>query len=429
MFTNHYYRWCWYCVLVLFIHLFPVQVTASESKVQLSLEQAIERTLNKNPQLHQYKFNKARLMAKRSTSALSPAYNLDVELENFAGSGSMKGVDNAEITLALSSVIELGNKRQSRVAVFDARVDQLNLIQQTQTLDVLGNLTADYIACLSTQEKIKLAKEALSLSEALVKTVRIRSKHGATSDTEVIRAEAAVVQAKIHLSGLRQKFNRQKLKLINYWGETQTQFSALKGNLFAFGTAQTFTTLYEKIKQSPAIKILATESRLQDAKIKLARTQNTSDITWQFGIRRFEDTDDTALITGISIPLFSEGRNRGAVAEVLAERNAIEAQQETTLLELHNQLFNAFSQRQQHVDAVDQLNKYAIPALEKALKLTQTAYERGRLKYRDWIDAQKELLNTKQQRIESATTALLNQAVIEQLIAEPLTHSFASHKQ
>ena len=159
---------------------------------------------------------------------------------------------------------------------------------------------------------------------------------------------------------------------------------------------------------------------MKDAEVKLARAQSRVDIGWQLGVRRFEETGDTALVAGISIPLFSGKRNRSSITSALAERNAVDYQQADAMLKLHSRLFTAFSQREENTAAVEQFNAQVLPALEKALALTQQAYENGRYRYQDWIAAQEELLTAKQQRIEAATAAQLNQALIEQLIAEPL---------
>ena len=159
---------------------------------------------------------------------------------------------------------------------------------------------------------------------------------------------------------------------------------------------------------------------MKDAEVKLAQAQSRVDIGWQLGVRRFEEADDTAFIAGISIPLFSGKRNRSSITSALAERNAVDYRQADAMLKLHSRLFTAFSQREENTAAVEQFNSHVLPALEKALALTQQAYENGRYRYQDWIAAQEELLTAKQQRIEAATAAQLNQALIEQLIAEPL---------
>lgn len=386
----------------------------------LTLEDAIARTLKKNPQLYQYRFRQQSLTARRETSSLSPAMHLGLEVENIAGSGEFNGVDNAETTLALSSVIELGGKARSRVALIDARTDRLKFERQAATLDVLGELTALFIRCLSTQENIRLSKEAVALSSKMLKTVTWRADKGAAPEAEVMRAKAALSRSSLRLQALRNSFERQKVSLSSFWGKTTPQFTEVSGYLSAFGPSDDFASLLLRAKNSPAIAIFASEARLKDAEVKLAQAQSRVDIGWQIGVRRFEETDDTALTAGISIPLFSGKRNSGAVTSAIAGRNAVDFQQADAMLKLHSRLFTAFSQREENTAAVEQFNSYILPALEKALALTQQAYENGRYRYQDWIAAQEELLTAKQQRIEAATAAQLSQALIEQLIAEPL---------
>ena len=231
-----------------------------------------------------------------------------------------------------------------------------------------------------------------------------------------------VTQSRILRSNILKKLDRQKIALSRYWGETQPVFSNLQGDLFAFGQEKSYQALYEKVKQSPAIDVFASEQRLKEAELRLAKSQNSGDLSWQFGVRRFEETADNALTLGVSIPLFSQSRNTGEVKRVLAERNAVAYKRADALLNLHEQLYTAYSLRQQNIASYEQLTKHVIPDLKKALSLTQFYYERGRLRYQDWVAAQQELLSAKQQMIESASNALLNQAVIEQLTAQPLTN-------
>ncbi len=413
-------RWCAALILTMSCMLISPFSYSANSQQALTLQTAIERTLQQNPQLHRFEFVRQRLVSERETSDLKPAYQLGVELENFADTGEVSS-DTAELTVALSSVIELGDKRQSRVALANARLNTLELERQTHTLDVLGELTSNFIQLMSTQQELELATEAVTLSESLHNTVKQRARSGAASDAEVMRAKAMLTQSNIRQDNLRRSLERQKIALARFWGSTKMGFSTVEGNLFAFGRSQAFADLYTEVQQSPAIMVFASEQRLKDAEVRLAQTQNRADLGWQFGIRRFEETGDSALTLGFSMPLFNESRNSGTVKSALAERNALEYQRSDRLLALHSRLYSAYSQREQFIAAHQQLKQSVIPDLEKALTITRQAYDRGRLKYQDWITAQQELLNAKQQMIETATVALLNQAVIEQLTAQPLT--------
>ena len=110
-----------------------------------------------------------------------------------------------------------------------------------------------------------------------------------------MRAKAALTRASIRLQALRSSFERQKVALSSFWGNTNPRFAELSGSLSAFGTSDDFASLLQRAKKSPAIAIFASEARLKDAEVKLAQAQSRVDIGWQLGVRRFEEADDTAL--------------------------------------------------------------------------------------------------------------------------------------
>ena len=386
----------------------------------LTLKKALASTLAQNPQLHQYRFTAEALSAKRQTSALRPALALELEVENFAGSGANEGFDAAETILALSSVIELGGKRQARMRYADARLNQAEWEQQAATLDTLGKVTEVYIEGLATQANLRLAEESLALSQSILKTVKARSARGATAEAEVMRAQAALVRAEIRLAALQEQLERQKVLLARFWGETTPGFQSITGNLFDFGPTQNFDQLYTRAQSSPALQVLASEARIRDAEVTLARASGRSDLSWRAGIKRFEETGDSAFTAGISIPLFSGKRSSGDVKAALANRNAVDYAQQDLLLVLHARLFEAWSLRKQSIAAANLTQNVAIPALEKALKLTNEGFDNGRYRYLDLIAAQEELLASKQALIDAATTALISQALIEQLTGEAL---------
>lgn len=412
-------------VVLLIVCLLPCSSFATKAAPQsvniLNLKQATEKTLAHNPQLYRYSFINEALTAQKQLSALRPSLNLEVELENFTGSGKFRNAGGSEATIALSSVVELGGKRSARESLAEARVNLALWEQQAETLDVLGKMTAIYIEGLVTQENIVLADKSLSLTKSLLRSVEKRALRGLAPEAEVMRAKAAVAQAEIRLSALMQRFGRQKIHLARYWGETTPKFEQLEGNLFEFGSSGDFEKLYIRVQNSPAIKVFASETRIKDAEVTLARANNRSDLTWRAGIKRFEETGDSALTASISMPLFSKKRRSEGVRSALAERNTVAYSKQDFLLRLHAKLYEAWSLRQQNIEAIRKTQEITLPALEKALRLTRLSYESGRYRYLDLVTAQEGLLTAKQSLIDSASNVLLSQALIEQLTNEALT--------
>jgi len=212
----------------------------------------------------------------------------------------------------------------------------------------------------------------------------------------------------------------RKFALASLWQAERIDFDNISGDLFAFETPASFNALYQRAIASPAIQIFASEERLRDAEVALARSQSTSNVQWSLGVRHLEATGDSALTAGISVPLFPGQRNRSEMQSALAEREMVQYRREAALIAIRARLFEAWQTYQQSTAAAQQIHAEVLPALEQALEQTRQAYERGRYSYVDWVTAQRELLDARMAAIDAATTALLNQALIEQLTAEPL---------
>ena len=339
---------------------------------------------------------------------------------NFLGTDDVRGLVGAELTLTLSSTIELGGQRQARVSAIDSRLGLVEAERRAETLDLLGQVTQRFIAALAFQEKLQLAADAVSLAQSTLDIVTRRAEQGATPQAEVLRARAALTQSQIEQSRLQSELVSRKMALALLWGDTSVEFTQLQGDLFQFGASDSFESLYQRVSDSPAIQVYASEQRVREAEIQLARSQSESDINWQVGVRRMEEIDDIAFTAGFSVPLFPAQRNRGDVRAALAARDEIRFQREATLLNLHSRLFDAYQQRQQSIAAVEQIRSQMLPNLSEALTQTREAYESGRYSYVEWIAAQRELLAAQRALVDAATTALLNQALIEQLTAQPL---------
>lgn len=393
---------------------------AETTNGSLTLNGALKRALEKNPSLKVYDFRNTVLDGELETANLKPAYQLGFDIENFAGSDELNGINGAELTVSLSSVLEMGNKRAARRGIVSTSRFVSDAQKQVESLSLLGEVTRHFVDVLAAQEYVVLAKEADTLAKETLNIVKKRAKVGAAPDAEVNRAKAAAAQATLRLMSTQQQLEYLNVSLSALWGDMTPGFASINGDLFSFGTDIEFETLFAKVSTNPAIQIYAANERLKEAEIRLAKIQSKNDISWSIGVRRFQESDNTALVAGFSMPIFSSNRNSGAVYKALAQRNEITVQKELALISLHKQLFRAFNNRKQAIVATNVLKKTIIPALNAALKETRRGYQRGRYRYLEYVSARQELLNARRMMIESAATALTYGAEIEQLTAEPL---------
>ena len=397
--------------------------TYAQQGEPLALSDALSRTTQNNPGLQVFDLRLEALDGRRITAGQRPALQTGVEVEEFLGTGESRGLSGAEFTLSLSSVLEMGEKRQARIGVVASRYGMVEAQRRAETLDVLGLVTQRFIATLALQHKLQLATETVDLAESTYEIVTRRVSQGAAPESEALRARASVTRSRIEQSRIQAALDSRKMALASLWGDTSVEFSELRGDLFRFDSIDSFDELYQRVSESPALRVYASEQRIREAEIQLARSQSESDLQWQVGIRRSEGTDDTALVAGVSVPLFTRQRNRGEVQAALAARDEVRFHREDTLLRLRSRLFEAYRHRQQSVAAVEEIQGGMLPDLTEAMNQTREAYERGRYSYMEWTAAQRELLSARQALIDAATTALLNQALIEQLTGQALTTS------
>ena len=390
-------------------------------EMPLTLNTAVARALDQHPGLQIFQLREQGLEGLRHSAALSPAWRLEAEVENFGGSGELQGFSGSEQTLALSSVIELGGKRAARVAVIDARTGRVDTERQVEALDLISRVTQSFIDALAAQQRLGLARDALALAETTLQVVQRRAAAGAAPEAEVLRAQAARTQAELALTNVEREIQTGRVKLAALLGTTTIDFGPVSGDLFQLPTADSFDQLYQRAQNNPVMGAFAAEQRLKEAQLRLAQSGSSSDIEWRLGVRRMDETGDTGVVAGVSLPLFAGKRSRGDVVSARAERNQVRLRRQDALLRLHAELYETYANRQQAIETVHALQGQVIPALTEALQLTQRAYENGRYSYIDWVAAQRELLGAKQTLIDAAAAALSYGAVIEQFTAEPLS--------
>ncbi len=422
--TKQYRSWILALLGCLMAAILPVSASAAETPATtITLASVVQSALLQNPDLQVYRFKELGLQGLAQTANLTPQYELGAEAENLGGTDDFNGVDSAEFTLALSSVVELGGKREARVEAVNAQRQVFDGERQARALDLLGEVTRRYVEVVATQARLDLAVSSRSLAQDTLQSVRRRTQSGAAPDAELFRARAQLAQTELAVAAAQNQLQVARLSLAVLWGDTEPDFVQVEGDLQNLGAVGNFDALFQRAIANPAIAIFASEQRLREAEFQLAKTQSSKDIGWSVGVRQFQDTDDTALVAGVSIPLNTSRRNAGALQSARAARDEVSVQREAALLQLRASLFDAYQQRKLGIETANSLRADVIPALTRALQQTQAAYESGRYGYQEWVAARQELIAAEYALIAAASAALQSGATIEQLTAEPLLPS------
>lgn len=410
-------QWAWGCgtLLTCITGNAFAALSLTNSVVPMTLNSAIKRTLTNNPQLHEFDFRQLMASGEAKTAALKPSYVVGVDVENFLGSGEVAGIKALELTLTLSSVIELGGKLHARENVSNVKQQKLLVEKQLRTLDILAEVMRRYIDVLAEQETNKAVTEAEQLARYAYQAVTRRVTAGASPLFEKKRAEAALASARLAVETAKIQLQTSIKSLSIMWGEQQPGFSQVQGNLFLLTTSPSLQVIVSALSTSPHIQLFAQQTRVQDAKVRMAQAANRPDVNWTAGIRRINGIDETAFVAGASVPLFTANRNLGHYEAQKAELDQIEQQKQASLRNLYHQVNQALDARNRALLEVATFQDNIIPPLKEALTLVEKAYSDGRFSYLEWVSTRQELLDAQHALIQSAKNAHKRGADIEAL--------------
>jgi cobalt-zinc-cadmium efflux system outer membrane protein len=397
----------------------PTALAAPEA-APLTLGKAVERALASSPALAGFAYALRAEDARIEQAAQAPAPEAALEVENVLGSGAYSGADAAEITLALSQVIELGGKRDLRAAAARSGRELVTVEQQAAQLDVLAEVSRRFIAVAAAEERRRLADEGTALAQATVDDVARRVRAAKSPEAELLRARTALARADLAGRQAESRLSAARQALAATWGASQPDFGAVQADLYALPALEDFAALAARLDASPDFLRFTSEARLREAEGRLAASQRRPDLELSAGVRRFAEDDDNAFVLGVAVPLAGGRRSAPAVTESTALRARAGADQAAARMEARTRLHALYTELQQAGREASVLRTEILPGLEKALDATRYAYERGRYGYLELVDARREFLEARGALIDAAVTARELLIDIERLTGEPL---------
>jgi outer membrane protein, heavy metal efflux system len=378
---------------------------------ELSLREALSRTIDHNPDLKAYAFVLRAQDGRIQQSQMRPNPTLNASIDNALGTGAASGLKSAEVTLGLSQLIELGQ----RVAVAQVGREVRETEGQIRRLDLLAETVRRFVTLVSLQESHELTHLAVELAQKTLEAVEVRVTAARSPLAERDRAVVALERARITDQHAEHVLTAARFELAAMWGSEDPDFATATADLFALPPVADLPTLRSSLDSSPDITRYFSESRLRDSEMRLAMASRRPGFEVGAGIRRLQDTRDMAFVLSFSVPLPVYNRNEGAIAESRALRDGADADRVAALMRARTRLGSLYRELQDRGREVPALRDVALPRMEEALRNTEYAYERGRYGYLELVDAQRELLALRRDLIDAATEYHLTLIELERL--------------
>ncbi len=397
-----------------------IPLTTEQPQEELTLEQALAMALQNNPQLTAFSLEIRAREAAALQAALRPNPELELETENFAGSGPLAAFKATETTVSLGQLIELGGKRQKRMQVAVLQSDLASWEYEARKLDVFTQVVTAFSKTLAAQELVRLNTEILSLAEEFQTQIERRVQAGRVSPAALSRAQVETAKARIALQRSKKTLTTARQELAATWGATHLSFKQVRGNLDQVVPLPPLERLKSFLQQNPDLARWQTVKEQRKAARTLAEAQAVPDPHIRIGWRRFNDNGDQALVAGVSIPLPLLNRNQGAVQEAAVRIRQAEWQERSARIELQTLLNRYYQTLAATQHALKALKDEIIPQAQQAFDTIDRGYREGKFGFLDVLDARRTLFSARQHYVQQLAEYQQIRAQIERLVGQSL---------
>jgi outer membrane protein, heavy metal efflux system len=399
----------------------PLAEAAERAPRPISLREALQRALSANPRLSAADREVGIAGGLKLQAGVLPNPELAFELDNALGSGRFQGVRSAETTLQLSQLIELGGKREARIAAGNAGVSVAVWQRRASELDVLSETAIAFITVISAQRRIEIFDEQIASFDQLIPLLKRRVEEGASSPAETQRAQVAADLFRVDRERARSQLASARRDLAILMGESIPRFGEAVGRFTSTGQPPPFQSVVQAIEANPQLMRWTAVTAQRNAELILARLKAVPDVHVGAGWRHFQDTGDNAVRLDLSIPLPVFDQNTGnilAAEQTLAKAGAERAINRLLLISVAGRAYDAASGA---LAELKLLRSSIIPNARSAAETIQNGYTQGRFSLLELLDVRGSVLQALLREQEALQSFHIAVATIEGLVGNPFS--------
>lgn len=291
-------------------------------------------------------------------------------------------------TVQINQPIELGGKRQARVALAQgslelARSQQLAVRRQTRAEAIAG-----YYEVLVARQRQELAQSLLELARQSVEVAGKRVAAGKISPIAETKARLAAADAATELNQARAQLTLARARLGALIGRPAEAIdvAAPSGDL---PQVQPLAALQARAGDAADVRQVRSQLAAQEAQAGVERAARIPDLTLSVGSQRDEQAGRRQAVLGLSIPLPLFDRNAGRLQAALRRADKARDELAAAQTKAASALAGAYTRYEVARSEVELLRQDVLPQAKDAYELTLKGFEYGKFPFLDVLDAQR----------------------------------------
>ena len=358
----------------------------------ITLEQALERAEKANPVLATARTEQTGRAAAADAFTRYQNPELNVELENFLGSGPYTGTKGAEATFQLNQPIAIGPQASGKRDSVNAHVLVAQAEVQVSRAELRAQVYNRAYELANAQARLALAQDVAAAQKQMLTDIQRRVEAGRLSAAELARARVASVHAERDLNDRTSEIDTLRFALAALWNSDTPDFDAVNVPLQDDSPVPVTDTLYKMLDSAPALLLWQAQIESAKAEVTIEKGQGLQEVEVGLGYRQHMATNDGALTAGLTLPLPIGKTNASGLANAKVSLAQTQARLTITRKDLERQLLVHVRTMQRCRTNIATQQAEARPAALEALAGIRAGYELGRYSYIDLQDARAALI-------------------------------------
>lgn len=377
----------------------------------LSLAQALDEAAARSPAIVAAEAEVAAAEARIRQAGYRSNPELSVEVENFAGTGELRGLRSTETTVAVNQRLDLGGRRSARVSAAEAQLNVQRLRLAIARADLSQSVREQFARANAAREKLAQADENVKRARELARVAGILVEAGRDPPLRGLRARSALAQAEAEREAAVADELAARSSLAALFGVSQPVGSVA-------GTALDLIPRSVNPDISLDVRLADAERAAAAAGVREQLAERRLDPAVGVGVRHVRESGDVGLVAGLSMPLRLFDRNQGNIDAARQAANAADARRASTLATTTARARNAIANVEAAQRRVEALEKAAVPEASEALRLAEFSYREGRASLLELIDIQNAYTAARSSLTEARLTLALATAELGRILAQ-----------
>lgn len=377
----------------------------------LSLAQALDEAAARSPALVAAEADVAAAEARIRQAGYRSNPELSVEVENFAGTGELRGLRSTETTVALNQRLDLSGRRSARVSAAQAQLNVQRLRLAIVRADLAQSVREQFARAIAAREKLAQATENEARARELARVAGILVEAGRDPPLRGLRARSALAQAQAEREAAVADELAARSSLGALFGVAQPIGSVA-------GAALDLIPSEVNPDASLDVRLADAERAAAAAGVREQLAERRLDPAVGVGVRHVRQTGDVGLVAGLSMPLRLFDRNQGNIDAARQAAASANARRASTLATTTARARNAIANVEAAQRRVEALEKAAVPEASEALRLAELSYREGRASLLELIDIQNAYTAARTSLTEARLALALATAELGRVLAQ-----------